>query len=78
MLGSGQTKTLKEYIGLMRDAVKPGLEIGFGERPYNDHQVMHLEADISALKEDTGYVPKTTFEEGIKKTAEWLENEESK
>ncbi len=33
---------------------------------------MHLEADISNLKEDTGFEPKYTFEEGIAETVAWV------
>ena len=31
-----------------------------------------LEADISALKEDTGFMPATSFEEGIEETLRWV------
>lgn len=70
-IGSGKTKRLKEFIEIMRDTVNPGLEIGLGERDYYPDQVMELFADISDLTEDTGYLPKTDFEEGIKKTIDW-------
>ena len=33
---------------------------------------MNLCADIRTLTEDTGFVPKYSFEEGIGETAEWL------
>ena len=69
--GSGQTRTLRQYIEVIRDTIDPSLEIGFGELPYYPNQVMHLEADISNLTEDTGFVPQYTFEEGIKETIEW-------
>jgi nucleoside-diphosphate-sugar epimerase len=45
-------------------------EIGFGKRPYNDKQVMHLQADIGALH-DLGFRPSVPFEEGIRKTVAW-------
>ena len=32
---------------------------------------MHLEADISELTSDTGFVPTITFEEGLKKTIDF-------
>lgn len=70
-LGSGQVRPLREYICLIRDAVKPGAEIGIGELPYQSRQVMYLRADIGKLTEDTGFVPEYTFEEGIRETAAW-------
>lgn len=71
-LGSGKTRLLSEYITAMRDCVAPSLKIGIGDLPYNEGQVMYLCADITALTNDTGFVPALTFEEGIARTAEWL------
>ena len=71
-LGSGHAKPLKEYVTALRDAVDPSLSLGFGEMPYGDNQVMHLEADITALKNDTGFEPAVAFEEGIRKTIEYV------
>lgn len=71
-LGTGKTRTLKEFIYSIRDAVDPNLEIGIGELDYYPNQVMHLEADISNLIEDTGFYPRYSFEEGIRETVAWL------
>ena len=65
-VGSGQIRPLREYFGILRDAVDPALPLGLGELPYPPNQVMHLEADISELQRDTGFYPRTTFEEGIR------------
>lgn len=70
-LGSGSAKPLKEYIEKMRDQINPQIELKFGARPYAKKQVMHLCADISNLREDTGFTPEYTFEEGIRKTVAW-------
>jgi len=71
-LGSGQSRPLREYIEALRDAVDPSLPLGFGEIPYGDKQVMHLEADIRALHRDTGFAPETDFASGIRKTINWV------
>ena len=71
-LGGGKARPLREYVEELRDTVDPALLLGFGEVPYGEKQVMHLEADISALTEDTGFVPKTDFREGIRKTVDWI------
>ena len=71
-IGSGQTRSLAEYINAIRDAVDPKLEIGLGEIPYCDNQVMYLCADIDPLKRDTGFEPMVSFEEGIRRTVEWV------
>jgi len=72
LLGTGKTRQLKEYICAIRDAVDPNLEIGIGEIDYYPNQAMHLEADISNLKRDTGFEPSYTFEEGIRDTVAWV------
>lgn len=39
----------------------------FGQKPYAEHQVQYLVADISALARDTGFHPAVSFEEGIRR-----------
>lgn len=70
--GTGKTRTLRQYIEVIRDTIDSNLEIGFGELPYYQNQVMHLEADIANLKNDTGFEPRYTFEEGIRETIDWM------
>lgn len=69
-VGSGKVRTLREYFEVTRDAIDPNLQLGIGELPYNENQVMYLQADLSALTEDTGFKPKVSFEEGIRITIE--------
>lgn len=66
--GTGRVRTLREFIEAIRDLIDPEAEIGFGEIDYYPNQVMHLEADISNLTRDTGFIPSYTFEEGIRET----------
>ena len=67
-IGSGQARPLKDYFRILRDAIDPALPLGIGELPYAPHQVMHLQADISALQRDTGFAPAVAFEDGIRET----------
>jgi nucleoside-diphosphate-sugar epimerase len=69
-LGSGESRPLRDYFELLRDAVDPALELGLGELPYPPNQVMRLEADISGLTRDTGFVPAVSFEEGVRRVVE--------
>lgn len=71
-LGSGTARPLREYICAIRDVVSPGAELGIGEIPYGEKQVMYLCADISRLVCDTGYTPAVPFEEGVRKTVKWF------
>lgn len=70
-IGSGQVRTLREYILAIRDSVDSNLPIGFGKRAFFPNQVMHLEADISTLQKDTGFVADYSFEAGIAETIQW-------
>ncbi|MBR1811377.1 MAG: NAD(P)-dependent oxidoreductase [Clostridia bacterium] len=70
-LGSGESRTLADYITAMRDTVDPDAPLALGELPYNPGQAMYLCADISALTADTGFKPEIGFEKGIEITAAW-------
>ncbi len=71
-LGSGQKRLLRDYIIILRDIIDPDLPLGIGDLPYSEKQIMHLEADISRLKADTGFAPETDFQTGIRKTIDWV------
>lgn len=70
-VASGNAKPLKEYIYVLCKKLDI---IGLGNIkiiPYGQGQVMHLEADISKLKEDTGWSPKVSFEDGIEQVIQF-------
>lgn len=67
-IGSGVCRPLKEYVMDIRDTINPGSDIGFGEKEYYPHQPMFLCADIKELSEDTGFIPKYDFKNGITET----------
>lgn len=71
-LGSGKTKKLKEYIQIMKNAINPNLTVNIGDIPYSENQIMYLCADISNLTQDTTFLPKYNFKEGIEKTIKWV------
>ena len=73
-IGSGVARPLREYIETIRDVIDPQLKLGFGQVPYSDKQVMHLCADISELTAHTGFVPHVSFEEGAKRTVDFVRN----
>lgn len=67
VLGSGKARELKEYIKDIQSAINPGCNIELGVIPYAKKQVMHLQADITELKNDTGFEPVVQFKDGILK-----------
>lgn len=72
VVGSGKTRKLREFMEVICKTANPQVEPVFGAVPYMDRQVMHLQADISDLTADTGFVPEIGFEDGIQKTVEWM------
>lgn len=73
VVGSGKSRPLREYIDeICRACMESGdsrpVRPIYGAKPYGAKQVMHLEADISELVEDTGCRPQTSFNTGIRET----------
>lgn len=64
-LGSGKGRQLSEYIEDIRQVINPSINMRLGFKEYYPHQPMHLVANIRELTEDTGWVPKHTFVQGI-------------
>lgn len=75
-LGSGQARPLSTYIQMMQHITGSKGNLGIGTMPYSENQVMHLCADIQELTQDTGFVPETSFEDGIRRTIGWLKDYE--
>lgn len=67
VIGSGEARPLREYITILCEKLgKPG-EAEFGKIPYSARQIMHLEADDTDLRRDTGWSPEVPFEDGIER-----------
>ncbi len=65
VLGSGKARPLAEYMAEICDVVAPSVPLALGELPYASGQIMHLQADITAIREDIGWEPVYTFRQGI-------------
>lgn len=74
-LGSGIAKPLFDYVKTINKLLGISENTGIGKKDYAPNQVMYLEADISELTADTGFKPVTTFEEGLKRTINWLKKQ---
>lgn len=75
-VGSGKTLPLFEYIDIIVSMIGKEIKPKFGVLKYSENQVMCLCADIETLTKDTGFIPKTSFEIGIKKTIQWHINKD--
>lgn len=73
-IGSGMARPLIEYIKELRDVINPDAQLGIGEIPYADKQVLFLCANIDDLTKDTGFIPSYSFKDGIKETVDWYKS----
>lgn len=65
-VGSGEYKSLREYVEMIRDIINPELPLGIGALPYkNPNKIDNQVLDITELRNDTGFIPQRTFLEGI-------------
>lgn len=73
-IASGNARPLKEFLLILGEQMDCLDKMEFGAIPYSDKQIMYLSGNISKLTEDTGWYPKTEFEDGIRKTIEFYTN----
>lgn len=66
-LGSGKAITIKEIVNKIHLSTKSNSELLFGAIEYRYNEIMYSIADINILK-NLGWLPKYTFEEGLKLT----------
>lgn len=73
-VGSGVFKPLKDYIIQIRNIINPELELGIGEIPTYSNRAFSSCVSIFDLTKDTGFVPKVSFEEGLRRTISYYED----
>lgn len=71
-IGSGISRKMIEYVNIIRNSIDPQLKLGIGDLPYKNKMIDNQILDISSLQNDTGYLPKYSFEEGIQLTIEYF------
>jgi len=69
---SGEIKSIREYIEILKSNFPSSKPIGFGDLEYSNNQIMYLHGDISKLQEHTDFKPEISFEKGIQKTINWF------
>ena len=69
-IGHGDNWPLSNYIKIIHKCIDPKLPIGIGEVPYPDDRLPASCIDLTAIKRDTGFAPRISFEQGIKPVIE--------
>ena len=76
LIGSGKAKPLKEFLSILVRICDKKAKPIFGNIPFTGvNQDIKL-FSIKELQNDCGYKPSISFEEGIKRTYEWLKEME--
>lgn len=70
-LAGSRSYTLLELVSVLEDVLGLGVRVEHRERRNFDVPALHL--DSSAAAERLGWADRTPLEEGVRKTAEWLE-----
>jgi nucleoside-diphosphate-sugar epimerase len=70
-LGSGQPVPVRRIVEAIGDLAAPGLELVFGEIPYQPDQIWHMEADIERLTRLSGFIPRVGLVDGLSRTIAW-------
>ncbi|HEX8845318.1 MAG TPA: NAD-dependent epimerase/dehydratase family protein [Pyrinomonadaceae bacterium] len=73
-LSSGRAQTVRSIVERIRNIIDPAASLKFGEVAAPADQIMHLEADITKIREAVGWAPQTSLDEGLRRTIEWNRN----
>lgn len=72
LIGSSNAKPLKEFLLEMKNAIAPDIDFIFGSIPYTGVNLSLKEFDCSKTEEDTGFKAEISFEEGCRRTRDWM------
>jgi len=70
-VGTGKSMPLKEFVDVVEKVVNKKAKIVWGALPYRKNEIFDSKANITFAKELLGWEPKTSLEDGIRKTIEW-------
>jgi nucleoside-diphosphate-sugar epimerase len=76
MIGSGRAGMLREFIVAIRDATSPDTPLKFGDIPFTGVNMSMQVFSTYDIEKDCGYRPEVSFEEGVKRTMDWLKTME--
>jgi nucleoside-diphosphate-sugar epimerase len=72
LIGSSQAKPLKDFLLEMKAAIASDLDFIFGDVVFTGINLSLEDFDCSKTEEDTGFKAEVSFEEGCRRTKEWL------
>jgi nucleoside-diphosphate-sugar epimerase len=70
-IATGQRQSLNRTLALLRELIGTDVQPIYG--PPRTGDVLHAHADIARAGQLLGYEPKVSFEEGLRKTVQWYQ-----
>lgn len=78
LIGSGNAKSLKEFLLEMQQEIAPEIPFIFGEIPYKGVDLPPEVYDCSQTERDTGFKASVSFGKGCRLTYDWLKEKVNK
>lgn len=78
LIGSSNASPLKQFILQIKQAIGQDKEFIFGDVPFTGINMPLQEFDCTKTFEDTGFKAQISFVEGIKRTAQWIKEQDKK
>ena len=75
-IGNSKPYPLRQFVIMMKDIVDKNIIVTFGEIPIQGASLTYQEFDSTKLEMELGFKAYVTFEEGIKKTVQWIRKNE--
>ena len=72
MIGSGKPRPLKSFLEELRETIAPEQTFPYGAVPYTGIDLPESAFFTDELCRDTGFVPRVSFGDGVKRTRDWL------
>jgi len=70
-IGNKEIKSLKEYVIKIKELIDNSARLNFG-KVKNNCEINYAKINTTLLQDEINYIPSMKFDEGIKKTYEWL------
>jgi len=74
-IGSLNPRPLKDFLNVLKNCIDKEIELGIGKIPQSGIHLDYSMFDLYAVRNDTGFEPGISFEEGINKTIECIKSQ---
>jgi len=74
-IGSGESIKIKDLVLLTKKITNNEVtQLKFGALPYRSNEIMYSKANIKKIRDEIGWAPKFSLEEGLKRTVLWYKS----